>query len=277
MEAKDVRSRELISLAAVIGAQAWMAFYSREQERQSDELGLDYAVKAGYSPQGMIETQTVLLSLQKTRPGAIERMFASHPMSAERLATAKKRVAGLPAEVRARQLKVAPYRAATARVMAERPAWDLANDGQALLAKDKPREAEVKLAQAVRLVPSSGVLRTLHAVTLAQAKADQAAIAEGREGARLAPRVFLSQVVAGELLLKPDPAGALPYLGRAEEVLGGVAEVAFMHGVAFESLKRRSDAIAAYQEAARRDPQGKTGAAAAARLQALGAPLGGTR
>ena len=89
MEAADVKNRELISLGAVIGAQLMMAHYSREQERQSDEFGLDYAIKAGYSPRGMVETQKVLLSLQQQRPGAIERMFASHPMSAERLATAE--------------------------------------------------------------------------------------------------------------------------------------------------------------------------------------------
>jgi len=273
MEAKDVKNRQLISLAAVIGAQAWMAYYSREQERQSDELGMDYAIKAGYSPKGMIETQKVLLSLQKTKPGAIERMFASHPMSAERLATAEKRVAALPPEVRDRPLTVTPYRQATKRVMAERPAWDLAADAQALLAGNKAREAEAKLAEAVRLVPTSGVLRTLHAASLAQAKRADAAITEAREGARLAQGVFLSQVVAGELLVPDNPGAALEYLGRAEEVLGGIAEVAYMHGVAYEKLRRRDYAIAAYKEAYRRDPQGEVGAAAAKRLQALGVAL----
>jgi len=273
MEAKDVKNRELISMAALIGAQAGLAFYSREQERQADELGMDYAVKVGYSPQGMIETQKVLLSLQKSRPGAIERMFATHPMSSERLATAEKRVATMPAELQGRKLTVAPYRQATKRVMAERPAWDLANDAQVLLANKKTSEAEAKLAQAVRLVPDSGVLRTLHAASLAEAKRSEAAITEGREGARLAQGVFTCQMVAGELLLKSDPARALPYLNRAEEVLAGVAEVAYMHGYAFEKLKRRDNAIAAYKETIRRDPQGEVGAAAAKRLQAMGMAL----
>ena len=271
MDAKDVENKELISLGAVIGAQMVMAHYSREQERQSDELGLDYAVKAGYSPTGMIETHRVLLSLQKQKPGAIERMFASHPMSAERLATAEKRVAALPPEVRDRPLKVAPYRQATSRIVAERPAWDLASDAQALLGNKKNKEAEAKLAEAVRLVPSSGVLRTLHAASLAEAKRDEPAIAEGREGARLAQDVFLCQAVAGELLLRPDPAGALVCLDRAEEILPGIADVALLRGRALESLKRRSEAIGAYKEAVNRDPQGETGAAAYKRLQALGA------
>ena len=273
MEANDVENRELISLGAVIGAQMVMAHYSREQERQSDELGLEYAVKAGYSPHGMVETHTVLLALQKQRPGAVERLFASHPMSAERLATARKRVAALAPEVRDRPLKVASYRSATSQLAADRPAWDLAGDAQVLLGKQKSKEAEAKLAEAVRLAPQAGVLRTLHAASLAELKRDEAAISEGRVGANLGPGIFLSQVVAGELVLRPHPAEALTYLDRAEELLPGIAELALMRGRALESLKRRDDAIAAYREAVRRDPQGEAGAAAATRLRALGVAL----
>jgi predicted Zn-dependent protease len=271
MEANDVDNAELITLGAVIGAQMILAHYSREQERQSDELGLEYAVNAGYSPAGMVETHRVLLSLQKQKPGVIERMFASHPMSAERLATAEKRVAALPPEIRDRPLKVAPYREATARVMAGRPAWDLAADAQSLLGGKKTREAEAKLAEAVRLAPDEGVLRTLHAASLAEMKRTEPAVSESREGARLAQRVFLSQVVAGELLLRPAPAEALACLDRAESLLPGIADVALLRGRALEALKRRNDAIAAYREAVDRDPQGETGAAAYKRLLALGA------
>jgi predicted Zn-dependent protease len=254
----------------VIGAQMVMAHYSREQERQSDELGLDYLVKAGYSPRGMIETHETLLAMQKQKPGAIERMFASHPMSSERLATAQQRVAALPAEVRNRPLKTAPYRNATSRIVADRPAWDLASDAQVLLGKKKNKEAEAKFAQAVRLAPGTGVLHTLHAASLAELKRNEAAINEGREGARLAQGVFLSQVVAGELVLRSRPADALTYLDRAEDLLPGIAEIELMRGKAFESLKRRNEAITAYRETVKRDPQGEVGAAAAKRLQALG-------
>ncbi len=270
MDAKNVKNRELISLGAVIGAQMALAHYSRDEESQSDELGLDYAVKAGYSPRGMIETHKVLLALQKQKPGAVERLFATHPMSSERLATAEKRVAALPPEVRKRPLRVAPYRNATSRISAERPAWDLASDAQVLLGKKKNKEAESKLAAAVRRLPNAGVLHTLHAASLAEVKRTEAAISESREGARLAPGVFLSQVVAGELVLRQHPSESLTYLDRAEKLLPNVAAVGLMRGQALEKLKRRDEAIAAYREVFRRDPQGEAGAAAAKRLRALG-------
>jgi predicted Zn-dependent protease len=56
MESKDVKNRGLITVGAIIGSQLILASYSRDQERQSDDLGVDYAVKAGYSPQGMVAT-----------------------------------------------------------------------------------------------------------------------------------------------------------------------------------------------------------------------------
>ncbi len=267
----DDDAAPLVGLGAMLGSQLVLAKYSRDQERQSDELGLDYAVKAGYAPRGMIETHAVLLSLQKKSPGALAAMFGSHPMSAERLATAETRVASLPPEVRDRPLRSEPYRRTLARVMADRPAWDLAADGQALLGGKKPQEGEAKLAEAVRKAPSAGVIRTLHAIALHQAKQTGAAVAESREGARLAGGVFIPRLVAGELLLKPAPAEALVNLDAAEKILPGIADVALMRGRAFEALGRRQEAVNAYKEAVDRDPQGEVGAAAFGRLRALGA------
>jgi predicted Zn-dependent protease len=270
MESKDVKNRGLITLGAVIGTQLVLASYSRDQERQSDDLGIDYAVKAGYSPQGMVETQRILLDVQKRQPGFVERLFASHPMSAERLVTAQARIATLPADVQARLVRPEPYRTAMAEVIVERPAWDLASEGQALLSKDKDREGEAKLAQAVRLAPEAGVIRTLHAVSLASLKQKGPAADEARQGARLSGDVYVSRLVAGELLLEPDPAAALENLEAAEKLLPGEPMVSLLRGEALEKLGRRQDAKAAYSEAQARDPNGDVGAEAARRARGLG-------
>jgi beta-barrel assembly-enhancing protease len=267
----DNDAAPLVGLGAMIGSQMVLAKYSRDDERQSDELGLEYGVKAGFSPRGMIETQKVLLSLQQKAPGMVDRMFASHPMSAERLATAEKRVAEMPPDVRDRPLKSEPYRRTAGQVIADRPAWDLVVEGQTLLGGKKPKEGEAKLAEAARKAPSAGVIRTLHAIGLYRAKQGEAAVAEAREGARLAGGVFVPRLVAGELLVKPAPAEALTNLDAAEKILPGIADVAFLRGRACEALGRRQEAVDAYREAVSRDPQGEVGTAASGRLRALGA------
>ena len=56
--------------------------YSRSDEREADLAGLDYMVRAGYNPYGMIETMQMLQNEQKTRP--IE-FFSTHPAPQNRL------------------------------------------------------------------------------------------------------------------------------------------------------------------------------------------------
>ncbi len=260
-----------IGLGAMIGTQLALAKYSRDQERQSDDLGINYIVAAGYAPRGMVETHKVLLEQQKRTPNLLETMFASHPMSAERLATAERRLAGLPPEVRDRPADVARYRSTFERVINDRAAWDLAAEGQQLVDARKPKEGAAKLAEAARKAPHSGVMRTLHSLSLLSLKQREDAIALAEEGARLDGGVFVCQLVAGQLLVEPRPAEAIERLDAAEKLLPGMAEVAYFRGRAFEKLNRKNEAVQAYREARKRDPQGKVGAAAAERLRGLGA------
>lgn len=62
--------------------------YSREQESESDRLGIDYMVKAGYDPVGAVQLQEYFyLEVEKgENPQWLNGLFRSHPFSAERLA-----------------------------------------------------------------------------------------------------------------------------------------------------------------------------------------------
>jgi predicted TPR repeat methyltransferase len=83
--------------------------------------------------------------------------------------------------------------------------------------------------------------------------------------------VFLARLVAGLAGLELDPAASLEHLAAAETILPGTAQVPFFQGKAWERLRRQDEAVEAYREAVRRDPEGEVGRAAAARLAALGA------
>ena len=50
--------------------------YSRDNEREADKYGMDYMVKSGYDPMGMVETMDTLEKESKIRP--IE-FFSTHP------------------------------------------------------------------------------------------------------------------------------------------------------------------------------------------------------
>ncbi|MHC4338265.1 MAG: M48 family metallopeptidase, partial [Planctomycetota bacterium] len=56
--------------------------FSRQDERDADIGGLDYMVRAGYNPYGMVETMQMLQKLQKSRP--VE-FFSTHPNPENRI------------------------------------------------------------------------------------------------------------------------------------------------------------------------------------------------
>ena len=47
--------------------------FSREYEAEADYLGIQYAYRAGYDPQGMVSIFEKLDSLEKHKPGALSR------------------------------------------------------------------------------------------------------------------------------------------------------------------------------------------------------------
>lgn len=63
--------------------------FSRRDEKDADLAGLDYMVRAGYDPNGMVETMQILESQQKERP--IE-FFSTHPNPENRTLYLKSRI-----------------------------------------------------------------------------------------------------------------------------------------------------------------------------------------
>ncbi len=66
--------------------------YSRSNEAQADEYGITYMEKAGYNPQGAVDSFLMFQSLEEKEPGRMERFLMSHPPTAQRLAYARQRL-----------------------------------------------------------------------------------------------------------------------------------------------------------------------------------------
>jgi len=63
--------------------------FSRGFEAEADYLGLQYLYAAGYDPTAFIDMFEKMMSLEKRKPGAIAKVFSSHPMNGERLTKAQ--------------------------------------------------------------------------------------------------------------------------------------------------------------------------------------------
>src|SRR5438128_886267 len=75
----------LAQLAAQIVAGGAMARFSRADEKQADDLGLDFVSRAGYDPHGMLEMFQKLLALDRGGSSAVARFFQDHPGTQDRI------------------------------------------------------------------------------------------------------------------------------------------------------------------------------------------------
>jgi len=66
--------------------------FSRAQEREADHLGLQYMYKAGYDPIAFVDFFEKIQSLEKKKPGSIAKVFATHPMTDDRITAAQEEI-----------------------------------------------------------------------------------------------------------------------------------------------------------------------------------------
>ncbi|MFL6467541.1 MAG: M48 family metalloprotease, partial [Pyrinomonadaceae bacterium] len=79
----------------ILGGLAMLKF-SRSAEEEADRLGVQYLYAAGYDPTGMSTMFEKLNAKNKKKPGAVAKLFASHPQSIDRRDTSLALVARFP-------------------------------------------------------------------------------------------------------------------------------------------------------------------------------------
>lgn len=68
-----------------IATQLSSARFSRDDEREADTFGVRCAIAAGYDPRGLLRFFERLKKLQARRHSDLEKLFASHPPTSERI------------------------------------------------------------------------------------------------------------------------------------------------------------------------------------------------
>ena len=272
----DERYGALAVEAGQLGSLLIENSFSREQERESDRLGIDYMVAAGYDPLGAIELQEVFyLKLdQEQQPDWLNNLFRTHPFSKDRLAANRGYVqAKYPVVIS----PGAAYRGEEAYLRAIRSlreteaGYQLYSQAQALEAAGEPNLAIETLLEALRLAPDEAILHTA------------AGLAYLRQEDLITARRYLSQAVAlssdhyqpylglGYVHLKRQNYNeAIRNLQRSQDLLA-TAQGLFLLAEAYDESGQRDEAIPRYRGVAESDPRGKLGQAARQRLLELGA------
>ncbi len=247
--------------------------YSRDQESESDRLGIDYMVKAGYSPQGAVELQEIFY--RKIENGAdpnwVSGLFRSHPFSKERLAANRAYVQSTYANTRANDgLDKNRYRQAVASLLETKDAYALYDQAQQLEANGQVDQAIEVYHKAMQLAPDQGLL--LSGLGMAYLRKEDLIPARRYLNKAVAADdgYYLSQMGLGYTLLQSKQANeATGHLDASLKLMPTV-QAAFLLAEAEESLGNLSKARELYEAVAKADPSGKLGQTAAARLRSLG-------
>ncbi|HEY8470203.1 MAG TPA: M48 family metallopeptidase [Longimicrobiales bacterium] len=83
--------------AIQVGGAAVFARYSREAEREADEVAIPLLVRAGIDPNGLVTFFMELLAERQRQPSILEQWFSTHPTTEERIAEAREMIRRIPA------------------------------------------------------------------------------------------------------------------------------------------------------------------------------------
>ena len=88
----SICNSQIAGAAINIAGGAVFARFSRQDEAEADAEGFDNVVRAGISPVGMVTMFQKLLAERRTRPGAVESWFLTHPLEEDRIVAVQSQI-----------------------------------------------------------------------------------------------------------------------------------------------------------------------------------------
>lgn len=82
---------QLTQIAAQIVAGGALARFSRDAEREADNIGIQAMAAAGFNPNGMASMFEKLLATRQGQPGRLEQFFSTHPLTEDRIRDSRSR------------------------------------------------------------------------------------------------------------------------------------------------------------------------------------------
>jgi predicted Zn-dependent protease len=261
----------VVMIGGQVGASALLSSYSRENEREADALGQQYAVAAGYPASGMTDLHGLLVREEKSAPSLLKTMFSSHPMSGERVGNAQR----IAQTQYAASLKADPQRErfmdGTAPLRQLKPTIDACKQGETAMSAKRLPDAENRFAAALKAAPRDYASNMLMARCLAAQGRRPQALQYAETARNVYPQEAQAHKLSGTLALQgKDPQAAFQAFDRFDRLLPGDPGIAFLKGVSLEGMGDRRRAAEQYSAFLRSGAQGDSARFAQSRLRAFG-------
>jgi predicted Zn-dependent protease len=248
IQSSGITGGELLAQGGMLASNLVLTKYSRDQERQSDELGMEYMTAVRYNPDGMAQTMEILKASHERQPSSVESLFLTHPLTSERLETATWMADAQDRSLRTPEnLREEPFRRATARLRTVSPAYAKMDAGRKALAKGDGKGALALFQEATRLGPREALIWTFRAAAEAKVGQTQTALGSAQKAVQLYPGLYQAQFTAGVLAFELGKhRESLASLDAADGIVRGQPQTTFFRGRNFEAQGRRPEAAEAY-------------------------------
>ncbi|MBL8187699.1 MAG: M48 family metalloprotease [Acidobacteria bacterium] len=94
--------------------------FSRGAEKEADRLGAQYMWASGYDPNALITFFEKLQAQEKRKPGTLEKIFSTHPMTGDRITEVRQLIERFP-DRGEYQLSTSEFKEVKSRLLASRP------------------------------------------------------------------------------------------------------------------------------------------------------------
>ena len=239
---------DLAAQLGSISAGALLAFYSRDNEREADDLGMGYMVDNGYGSGGFVGLMEMLNSLSKRKHNSAELLFATHPMSDERYQTAVNASQTTYKSALKKPVYRERYLDNIAKLRAQKGAIEEMQKGQESLLQKKYSEADLHFRNALKKTPNDYTALVL----MATSQLVQQKWAIGRQYADMAKKVYPQEAQAyhlsgfSKIQLKKFEAAYNDFVSY-DNLLPGNPNTTFFKGYSQEGMQHYQQAAGDYQ------------------------------
>ena len=271
LKEKEVKHSEYYSLAGLLATQLMMLKFSRSQEYQADELGIQYMAKLNYNTEGFVQLLELLQSTYSREPTFVEGWMSSHPLTRARIEAAKSQIAQSGSTSADTTFNENKFKRKTKILQQVEPAYRHYDQAEKMMAKGQIQQAIAEYKKAIEIMPNQAIFYS--DLAFAYFKANQLKESQTNidKALQLYPDLFQSQFYSGLIYFQTkDYHRSLTSFDAADKLIPSQPSVKLNQGMCYENLTNTEMAVKKYQEVLKLAGEGEIAQKAQERLNALG-------
>ncbi len=244
----ETLTERVILRLAEMGATLLSLKFSRDQEREADHLGVQFAARVGYDPRCMIKVFEKLKKEEKERP---PEWLSTHPLPENRI----KEIAALIEKLGiTRNLKrnSEEFKRIKEKLLRTKKSYEVYEEGKKLFYRDLRKEALEKFEKAIKLYPRNQIALAYAAYIYIQEGEPQKALKYAERIVKIDPLLLWGWYVKGIALFKLKRyEESIRTLNRARKLVETYGGIYYYLGRNYEELGLIREAIKNYRMAVR--------------------------